>query len=132
MTNRPTVLAARIAAGALMLAVVSACSFPQTFVDGYPIGERVEADDQFTDFAIAVLDDQRPGHVEVASTELYTPDIRSADGQRVLYQRSGGHDRIVVLRLTDGSVRAFYVGCGVGAQPDRCFWRPPDDVMPPE
>lgn len=60
--------------------------------------------------------------------EAYVPDYRTADGQRLLMTRSGGSDLIIVMRLEDGSVRAAYVACGAGVEPDLCFLGPPTGV----
>ncbi len=105
---------------------------PQTFIDGLPVGDAVacgvENCARFSDFALADLDSSEPDHAPVVAIEAYTPDYRTADGQRLLLARSGGYDLIIVLRLEDGSVRAAHVGCGVGVEPDRCFLGPPTGV----
>ncbi len=133
-----------VALGVLALGVV-ACQAgipPQTFIDGLPVGDRatwgvrdgdratwgVRDGDRFSEVALADLDSSEPDHPPVVAIEAYTPDYRTADGQRLLLVRSGGNDLIVVLRLEDGSVRAVYVGCGAGVEPDRCFLGPPAGV----
>lgn len=96
-----------------------------TFVDGWPIGETVACGVRdcgpFFDFAVADLDTSEPDHAPIVAIEAYVPDFRTWDGQRLLLTRSGGSDLIIVLRLEDGSVRAAFVGCGVGVEPFRCF-----------
>jgi hypothetical protein len=123
-----------VAFGVLALGVV-ACQAgipPQSFIDGLPVGESVacgvEDCRRFSDFALADLDSSEPDHPPVVAIEAYVPDYRTADGQRLLLTRSGGYDLIIVLRLEDGSVRAAYVGCGAGVEPDRCFLGPPPGV----
>lgn len=106
----------------------------RTYVDGYPIGARRCTDpeakgwlnaagrpwcDTFANFARQSLDAAAPGHAQVSAVEFYDPDF----GQ-ILATRSGGSDLIAVLRLQDGGVRSFYVGCGIGAANDRCFVDP--------
>jgi hypothetical protein len=85
-------------------------------IDGQPVGRRLEADERFSTFAIDTLDRTMPGHAEVVAVELYEPSPRPL-------HRSGGYDAIVVLRMADDTVRALYVGCGVGVT-DRCFLGP--------
>jgi hypothetical protein len=123
-----------VAFGVLALGVV-ACQAgipPQSFIDGLPVGESVACGDEdcrrFSDFALADLDSSEPDHPPVVAIEAYVPDYRMPDGQRLLLTRSGGYDLIIVLRLEDGSVRAAYVGCGAGVEPDRCFLGPPPGV----
>jgi hypothetical protein len=68
-----------------------------------------------TGFAASTLDDTAPGHAPVASVETYRPDYRAPDGGTILHTRgTAGGDAIVVFRLVDDSVRAFYVGCHAG------------------
>jgi hypothetical protein len=99
-------------AGALVL---GACgSAPQTFVDGIPIGEPTPADPRFEATALETLDAERPGHPRVTATESYSPDWRTPDGGKRLIMRSSGSDRIVVLRLGDGGVRAYWIFCHSG------------------
>jgi hypothetical protein len=123
--------------GVLALGVVACQGIPpgvppQTFIEGLPVGESVACGDEdcrrFSDFALADLDMREPDHAPVVAIEVYVPDYRTADGQRLLLTRSGGSDLIVVLRLEDGSVRAAYVGCGAGVEPDHCFLGPPSGV----
>jgi hypothetical protein len=114
-----------------LLAVLSLAAVgceTRTIVDGLPIGQRTEGDSRFEAFALATLDDVAPGHAPVESVEMYVPDFRTPDGSAVIANRSGGHDLIVLLHLADGSVRAFYIGCGVGLDTERCFLGPPDQL----
>ena len=83
------------------------------------MGRDVSGDrwcDTFTNFARQTLDAADPGHAEVLGVDAYSP---MASG--VLSLRSGGTDLILALRLADDSIRAFYIGCGVGADNKRCF-----------
>jgi hypothetical protein len=105
----------------------------QTFVDGLPIGDRVEGDARFTEFALAALDGEDPDHAPMSSVEMYVPDYRNRAGEKVLVTRGGGgSDRIVVLNLSDGSRRALYVACGVGLDEGMCFLGPPDYLLQPD
>ncbi len=124
-----------IAAFGLLALGIIACQEgipPQTFIDGLPVGDRatwgVREGDRFSEVALAELDSREPNHAPVVAIEPYVPDYRTADGQRLLLTRSGGYDLVIVLRLEDGSVRAVYVGCGAGVEPDRCFVGPPTGV----
>ena len=119
--------------GALLL--VGACG-GRTYVDGYPIGDRDCADaaatnwlcDGLTAFGTATLDASTPGHAPVSAIEVYRPDFRTADGGHILHTRgSAGGDAIVVFRLEDASVRAFYVGCVAGPWGDGVS-PPADDI----
>jgi hypothetical protein len=115
----------------VLLAVLSLAAVgcqTRTIVDGLPIGQRTEGDSRFEAFAVATLDDLVPGHAPVEGVEMYTPDFRTPDGSVILVTRSGGHDLVVVLRLADGVVRAFYIGCGVGLDTERCFLGRPDQL----
>jgi hypothetical protein len=123
-----------VAVGVLALGVI-ACQAgipPQTFIDGLPVGDRatwgVREGDRFSAVALADLDSSEPDHAPVVAIEAYVPDYRMPDGQRLLLTRSGGYDLIIVLRLEDGSVRAVYVGCGAGVEPDLCFVGPPSSL----
>jgi hypothetical protein len=108
-----------------VLLLSSAACRPQTWIDGYPIGDAIDCSDgqcaRFTDFAAQTLDRARPGHPVIVSVQVYLPDFRGPDGELLLAARSGGSDHVVVLTLADGTVEALYVGCGVGIDPDRCF-----------
>ena len=116
---------------ALALIMLASGCANQTVVDGLPIGERVDGDSRFVEFAIETLDGVEPSHAPVASVEMHVPDYRNAKGEVVLVTRSGGSDLIVVLNLADGLRRAFYVGCGVGLATDMCFLGPPDQLLHP-
>ena len=95
--------------------VVAACgSAPQTFVDGIPIGHREPADQRFEATVLETLDAERPGHPWVMATDFYSPDWRTPDGGKRLMMRSSGSDRIVVLRLGEGGVRAYWIVCHSG------------------
>ena len=61
----------------LLLLIVGLGSRGQTFVDGLPIGDRVDGDARFTDFALATLDRTTPGHAEVVTIDAYVPDFRA-------------------------------------------------------
>lgn len=117
----------------LLLLLVAGCN-GQTFVDGYPIGERRCSDaetaewlnvhgrswcDTFKNFARQSLDMVAPEHAQVVTVDVYNPGYGE-----ILALRSGGSDLVVVLRLADDSVRSFYVGCGMGADNERCFFDP--------
>jgi hypothetical protein len=94
--------------------MLSACSTPgpQTFIDGFPVGDRVTADQHFIDFASTTFDKASPGHPAVTVGDMYVPDYRMPDGQRYIIAATGGEIRVVVLHLADDSVKAFLVGCG--------------------
>ncbi len=94
--------------------LVAACSTPspQTFIDGYPIAERVTADHAYVDFASARFDETDPGHPAVATGEMYVPDYRMPDGQRYIMAATTGQIRVVVLHLANDAVKAFLVVCG--------------------
>ena len=105
-----------------LLALVSACG-GRTYLDGFPVGERMCSDVQAVDwlcegltaFGVSALDEAEPGHAPVASVELYRPDYRTSDGGKILHTRgTAGGEAIVALRLADDTVRAFYVGCIAG------------------
>ena len=105
-----------------LLAVVTACG-GRTYVDGFPIAERMCSDGQAVDwlcqgltgFGAATLDAAEPDHAAVASVELYRPDYRTSDGGKILHTRgTAGGEAIVAFRLADDTVRAFYVGCIAG------------------
>jgi len=126
-----TVALRTIAAWMLFAGAMLSCGQPAV-IDGLPLGSRVDGDERFRDFAIRTLDDALPGHALISSVEMYTPAFRNAAGDVILTARSGGADLIVVLNLADGSRRAFYVGCGVGLDRERCFLGPPDFLLHPE
>jgi hypothetical protein len=97
-------------------------------VDGYPLGVRAGCADgcpRFNAAASAWLDSAVPGHAAIDRIELFVPDYRDSEGNRILMNRSGGTDFIAVIHLADGSTRAIQVGCGVGIDPDRCFTSAP-------
>jgi hypothetical protein len=52
---------------------------------------------------------------------MYVPDFRTPQGDHILVTRSGGKNLVVAFRLVDASAAVFYVGCGVGVDPGRCF-----------
>jgi hypothetical protein len=119
----------------IAMTLVVACG-GRTYVDGYPIAERTCADAQaeawlcagFTDFAVSTLDATTPDHAPVAAVETYRPDYRDANGGTILHTRgTAGGDAIVVLRLADDTVRAFYVGCFAGPWGEAD--RPPPDAV---
>ncbi len=119
--------------GALLL--VGACG-GRSYVDGYPIGDRQCTDavvgdwlcDGLTAFGTATLDERAPGHAPVSSIEVYRPDFRTADGGHILHTRgTAGGDAIVVIRLADATVRAFYVSCIAGPWGDG--GAPPPDAV---
>ena len=93
-------------------------------IDGYPVGDRLDGDRRFVDFATEEFDRSSPGHPAVASVEMYVPDFRTPGGDHILVTRSGGTSLVVAFRLVDATVVAFYVGCGVGVDQELCFaWR---------
>jgi hypothetical protein len=105
-----------------LLLLVTACG-GRTYVDGFPIGERMCSDaravdwlcDGLTGFAASTLEETAPGHELVASVETYRPDYRASDGGTILHTRgTAGGEAIVVFRLAGDTVRAFYVGCIAG------------------
>lgn len=113
---------ARLLSIVALLSIVMACG-GRTYVDGFPIGERMCSDaqtakwlcDGLTDFAASTFDQFAPGHPPVVSVETYRPDYRGSDGQTILHRRgTAGGEAIVVFRLAGDSVRAFYVGCIAG------------------
>jgi hypothetical protein len=102
----------------------------QAWVGGYPVSERVDCReascDRFIDFATASLGAPPPA---VRSVAVFYPDFRGPNGERILTARSGGNNYVVVFTLADGNIKAVYVGCGVGIDPERCFLpEPPTDV----
>lgn len=107
----------------LILAVAATPSLVgcTTVVDGQQVGQRADADERFVKFAVDTLDDTEPGHAEIVAVEAYEPHPPRGP-------RSGGRDLVIVLRIADGSVRALYVGCGVGVEVDRCFLGPQDSM----
>ena len=102
-------------------------------IDGYQVGaQRCDRGDEmgtdvhghrwcdtFTKFGRQTLDAEAPGHPEVVSVAAY-------NRTDVIPIRSGGTNLVVALHLADQSVRAFYIGCGVGLDNDRCFLVPPE------
>lgn len=117
----------------VLLVVAAVLLIGNRTIDGYPIGPQVCRDpeemgrdvsddrwcDTFTNFARKTLDEADPGHAEVLGVDAYSPRVGVS-------LRSGGTDLIIALRLADNSVRAFYIGCGVGLDNKRCFVGPPD------
>jgi hypothetical protein len=103
--------------------VASACSnaTPPMEVGGFPVGERVDGDRRFVDFATEEFDRSSPGHPAVATVEMYVPDFRTPGGDHILVTRSGGTNLVVAFRLVDATVAAFYIGCGAGVDQDYCF-----------
>ncbi len=95
----------------------------RTYVEGYPVGDRVCPGagmedwwcESASDFAQSSLDTGSPGHADVTSMEAYHAAWRDPTGQAVLrtYGTTGG-DGIIVFRLADGTTRAYYVECIAG------------------
>lgn len=105
-----------------LLLLMAACA-GRTYVDGFPIAERMCSEaaaadwlcDGLTGFARSKLDEAEPGHAEVTSVETYRPDYRGSGGETILHTRgTAGGDAIVVFRLADDRAQAFYVGCIAG------------------
>jgi hypothetical protein len=117
----------------LLLVVVAILFVANRTIDGHPVGAQVCRDpeemgrdvsgerwcDTFTNFARQTLDEADPGHAEILGVDAFEPKVG-------VLLRSGGTDLILALRLADNRVRAFYIGCGVGADNKRCFVGPPD------
>jgi hypothetical protein len=117
--------AAALPAVAIALtATAAACASPNE-IEGYRLGQPAQCAPicgQFTDYASAWLDGESPGHAPVGSADVWTLD-------HIAFVRSGSRgDYVVVFRLEDGSVRAIFVGCGMGIDPDRCFTLPATQV----
>jgi hypothetical protein len=115
---------------ATLVLIVAACG-ARTYVDGFPIGDplctggRGEAwlCDGMTGFAQTKLD--ATDHAAVESVALYRPDYRGPNGETILHTRgTAGGEAIVVFRLADDAVRAFYVGCIAGP------WGPAESPPP--
>jgi hypothetical protein len=110
--------------------LVAACG-ARTYVDGFPIGDPVCTGGQgeawlcdgMTRFAQTKLD--ATDHAAVVSVATYRPDYRGQNGETILHTRgTAGGESIVVFRLADDDVRAFYVGCFAGP------WGPADSPPP--
>ena len=74
------------------------------------------------------LDGVAPSHAAIAQVQAYLPDYRNAQGSFLIADGSGGHAYVMVLALTDGTVRAVQVVCGIGIEPDICQSAPPTVV----
>lgn len=94
-------------------------SQPQ-MIDRYPVGEVAACGDSCAVYASTAarwLDTNVPRHPPVVSTAFYVPDLRGPDGGRIPL---GSGAYIVAMTLGDGSIRAVFVSCGVGAGPGSC------------
>lgn len=101
-----------------LLLVVGGCQL--SGAARYPLGEPADCGGgrctQFIEFATASV-----GFANVVSAQVFHPDFRGPNGEHVLMTRSGGENLVVVLTLDGGATVSFYVGCGVGINPDICF-----------
>ena len=128
LTSRLTLLA--------LLACLFLAGCGRTYVDGYPVGDRMCGDgvDEgwlcrgLVGYARSSLDGSAPAHAPIVSLAVFRPDFRTPDGGQILHTRgTAGGEGVVVIRMGDDSVRAFYVSCIAGP------WGPapapqPDDV----
>ncbi len=104
----------------------------RTFIDGYPVGGHVcPAPNEAwwcnagTAFAAATLDKRSPGHAPVTSIEAIEADYRAPNGERLTRTYgTAAADGVFVLRLADGTVRAFYLTCLAGP------WGPQESPSP--
>jgi len=108
-----------------LIAPFVACSVgpPQRQIDGYPIGALATCEarcELYYAEARSWLDGVAPSHAEVAQVQAYVPDYRNAQGSFLIADGSGGQAYVMVLALTDGTVRAVQVVCGIGIEPDTC------------
>jgi hypothetical protein len=111
--------------------VACSVSAPQRQIEGYPIGAPATCEarcELYYAEARSWLDGVAPSHAAIAQVQAYLPDYRNAQGSFLIADGSGGHAYVMVLALTDGTVRAVQVVCGIGIEPDICQSAPPTVV----
>jgi len=113
----------RTSLAALALALLGGCANAPPVIDGWEIGEPVNCGsevpcNQYAQAATNRLDRVAPGHAPIVSIEVRD--------QARIHARSGGSILVVVLRMADGSTRAFGVG-HAGIEPGLAIFGPPLD-----
>ncbi len=105
--------------GVLAAILLSACQFfvhGDPVVDSWPIGREIPCNEEarcmvFLATARAGLDARDPGHPAVVASTLHTEGATvDANGNRVVYARSGALYAVVRFELADGSAKAIGVG----------------------
>jgi len=105
-------------------------------IDGIPVGPEGRGGDGHSlnqDFAMAMLDQQWPGHAPMEGYGWFQPRYRDVDRDaNFVRTRPGYVDQVIVIKLTDGTVHALYIGCRENPDLDStnadCFLGPPDEL----